>query len=766
MRQRAMASSTPAARTGCQRSAAAAQPARAPRSCSGVLGTALVAAVIVLKPTVDDAIKEITLPLRHEDMIRQQARDKNLDPALVAAVIYRESKFRDQTSTAGAKGLMQILPETAQFIAQRSRRHGVRAARPRQPADQHLLRLLVPALPARPLRRQRGRGGRRLQRRPRARGRLGRQGPDARRHPLPRDRGLHPRRARQARRLREASTGPSSGSRAASSPFGPSTGRCDTLAVRCRPSSSTPPTRPSPTSRRRPPQLAEGIGAGDQLPDAAGRDRLGQDGHDGLRDRAGPEADARARPQQDARGPALQRVPRVLPRQRGRVLRLLLRLLPARGLRPAPGPLHREGLLDQRRDRPAAPRRHGRAVRARGRDHRRLGLGDLRHRLARALQGEDAAAEAGRVDRPRRDAAPARLDAVHRATTRTSRAAPSACAARCSRCIPPTPRAPTGSSCSATRSSGSSTSTRSPARSTTTSATSSVWPATHYVTADDIIERSLREIQHELEERVQVARGERQGAGGAPPAPAHRVRHGDAEGDGLLLGDRELLADPRRPPGRLAAAHADRLLPRRLRLLHRRVAPDRSADRRACTRATARASRRWSTTASGCRRRWTTGRCASTSSSQRVPQMVFVSATPGPFEREHSTQIVEQIVRPTGIVDPEVEVRETKHQIDDLMNEIRARAEVERARAGHDADEEDGRGPDRLPARVRVPRALPALGDRHDRAHPDHPRPAARRVRRAGRREPAARGARPAGGVAGRRSSTPTRRASCAARPA
>src|SRR3712207_4612895 len=55
----------------------------------------------------------------------------------------------------------------------------------------------------------------------------------------------------------------------------------------------------------------------------------------------------------------------------------------------------------------------------------------------------------------------------------------------------------------------------------------------------------------------------------------------------------------------------------------------------------------------------------------RVPQMVFVSATPGEFERGHSSRIVEQIVRPTGIVDPEVEVRETKNQIDDLMNEVR-----------------------------------------------------------------------------------------------
>jgi excinuclease ABC subunit B len=56
---------------------------------------------------------------------------------------------------------------------------------------------------------------------------------------------------------------------------------------------------------------------------------------------------------------------------------------------------------------------------------------------------------------------------------------------------------------------------------------------------------------------------------------------------------------------------------------------------------------------------------------------VFVSATPGPYERQHSKQVVEQIVRPTGIVDPEVEVRATKNQIDDLMNEVRARADAD-----------------------------------------------------------------------------------------
>jgi soluble lytic murein transglycosylase len=88
----------------------------------GLAGFVAVAAIgwIVLRPVIDDAIIELTLPLRHEDIIRQQARAKDLDPALVAALIYRESKFRDQTSSAGAKGLMQILPDTAKFIAKRS----------------------------------------------------------------------------------------------------------------------------------------------------------------------------------------------------------------------------------------------------------------------------------------------------------------------------------------------------------------------------------------------------------------------------------------------------------------------------------------------------------------------------------------------------------------------------------------------------------------------------------------------------------------------
>jgi excinuclease ABC subunit B len=59
-----------------------------------------------------------------------------------------------------------------------------------------------------------------------------------------------------------------------------------------------------------------------------------------------------------------------------------------------------------------------------------------------------------------------------------------------------------------------------------------------------------------------------------------------------------------------------------------------------------------------------------------VPQLLFVSATPGPFELRNSTNVAEQIIRPTGIVDPEVELRTTKNQIDDLLNEIRRREEA------------------------------------------------------------------------------------------
>ena len=131
-------------------------------------------------------------------------------------------------------------------------------------------------------------------------------------------------------------------------------------------------------------------------------------------------------------------------------------------------------------------------------------------------------------------------------------------------------------------------------------------------------------------------------------------------------------------------------------------------------------------------------------------QVVFLSATPSEYEREMSTQVVEQVVRPTGPHRPRGH-REA-HQGPDRRSRRRDQpaAPKRSARPGHDAHQEDVRGPHRLPARARDPRAVPALRGRHARAHRDPAVAPARRVRRAGRHQPVARGPRPARGVAGR----------------
>jgi soluble lytic murein transglycosylase len=113
---RAGTRSRPAARRGPSRGARRRPARRRLFLLVGVL-VATTAAILSTSPLFHKAVKEITLPLRHEDVIRQQASDKGLDPSLIAAVIYVESRFRDQTSTAGAKGLMQLLPSTADYIA-------------------------------------------------------------------------------------------------------------------------------------------------------------------------------------------------------------------------------------------------------------------------------------------------------------------------------------------------------------------------------------------------------------------------------------------------------------------------------------------------------------------------------------------------------------------------------------------------------------------------------------------------------------------------
>src|SRR5438270_9748912 len=80
----------------------------------------LVGAVVLALPLFRKAVNDLTLPLAYSSVIRQQAAEKHLDPALIAAVIYAETKFEPRTSSAGAEGLMQILPQTAEFLAHRS----------------------------------------------------------------------------------------------------------------------------------------------------------------------------------------------------------------------------------------------------------------------------------------------------------------------------------------------------------------------------------------------------------------------------------------------------------------------------------------------------------------------------------------------------------------------------------------------------------------------------------------------------------------------
>jgi soluble lytic murein transglycosylase len=79
--------------------------------------TAVVVALLMALPLAKRAVNSLSLPLQYSGQIRRQAAEKHLDPALIAAVIYAESKFEPRPSSAGAQGLMQILPETAYYIA-------------------------------------------------------------------------------------------------------------------------------------------------------------------------------------------------------------------------------------------------------------------------------------------------------------------------------------------------------------------------------------------------------------------------------------------------------------------------------------------------------------------------------------------------------------------------------------------------------------------------------------------------------------------------
>ena len=315
------------------------------------------------------------------------------------------------------------------------------------------------------------------------------------------------------------------------------------------------------------------------LPDAARRDRHGQDGDHGLDDREASAPGARHRPQQDARRTALQRVPGVLPGQRGRVLRLLLRLLPAGGVCPASGPVHREGLVPERRHRAAAALGDRLAADAPRRGGGRVGLLHLRPRLAGGVARAAARARGGTGARPGRGAAQAHRQPV-RAERHRARARPIPRQGRRRR--DPARERGDGVPGLVLRRRGRADHALRPAYGRGVCAHGQprdlAGDRVHHLATDDRTGGGrdpgrARTAGREVRDRGSHARG-------APSPPAHGIRHGDAERARLHERHRELLARARGAAGGLAPVHAHRLLPGRLRHLRRRVAPDRPSARR------------------------------------------------------------------------------------------------------------------------------------------------------------------------------------------
>jgi excinuclease ABC subunit B len=200
----------------------------------------------------------------------------------------------------------------------------------------------------------------------------------------------------------------------------------------------------------------------------------------------------------------------------------------------------------------------------------------------------------------------------------------------------------------------------------------SIWPATEYVTSQPTVERAVDEIRHELED--QVARFEEEGK----LLEAHRIRQ-RTEYDLEML--RELgfcngIENYSRVlEGRAAGTHPFTLLDyfpsdfvcfvdeshQTVPQLGGMYEGDRS--------------RKQTLVDFGFRLPSALDNRPLRFDEflRKVPQLVFVSATPGPFEQRRSGVVAEQLIRPTGIVDPEVGLRPTKNQIDDLLGEIRAR---------------------------------------------------------------------------------------------
>jgi excinuclease ABC subunit B len=193
-----------------------------------------------------------------------------------------------------------------------------------------------------------------------------------------------------------------------------------------------------------------------------------------------------------------------------------------------------------------------------------------------------------------------------------------------------------------------------------------VYANSHYVTPGPTMKQAMEAIKAELAERLAELVARRQAAGGAAAGAAHQFRPRNDRRDRQLRGDRELFALPHRTPARRAAADAVRISARQRAAVRRRKPPDHAAARRDGARrpqAQADAGRIWLPPAELHRQ--------PAAALQRVgcdaPADGFVSATPGPWELEQTGGVfTEQVIRPTGLIDPPVEIRPVEDQVQDM----------------------------------------------------------------------------------------------------
>jgi excinuclease ABC subunit B len=202
-----------------------------------------------------------------------------------------------------------------------------------------------------------------------------------------------------------------------------------------------------------------------------------------------------------------------------------------------------------------------------------------------------------------------------------------------------------------------------------------IWPATEYVTSQPTVERAVDEIRHELEERLKVLESENK------MLEAHRLRQ-RTEYDLEMLKELGFCNGienySRILEGRAPGTHPFTLLDYFAQDFVVMVDESHQTVPQIGGMYEGDRSRKQTLVDYGFRLPSALDNRPLRFDEflKKVPQLVFVSATPGPFELRHSTVVAEQLIRPTFLVDPEVELRETRNQIDDLLNEIRRREEV------------------------------------------------------------------------------------------